>query len=636
MFIFADENPFELTTAITMCGIAGIIDHHADPPLRALLHGMLDRMVKRGPDGAGEHLSGALAMGMRRLSVIDLEGGWQPLFAADKQVVAFQNGEIYNYRELRRELESHGCVFRTHSDTESLAHGYAVWGIDGLLQRVDGMFALAIFDQRSGELHLARDRFGEKPLFYAASSGRFAWASNLFAVAGLPWVDTGIDPQALDDYLAVHYVAGSRTFFRGVRRLLPGHRMSLHIADAQPAITNYYRPRLDQRGLVGEEELADALEQSVRSRLVADVPVGVFLSGGLDSSLITAIAAKAQPGIMTFSMGFDSATHDEAEHAQRVAEHCGTRHHRFRFDADSFETLLPQVDSELDEPLGDQAALPLFWLCREARKHVTVALSGEGADELFGGYGYYRQFLGGAGLAQRWSDHLRGRPATRVFELRSFTRNPSPVTPSGFPLLTDAASRERLTGRTAATPDAWETDLIAWLDSANDAHKRAMAADIGTWLPDDLLVKFDRMAMASSLEGRAPYLTPRLAELALRNNAPFTRMSLADSKLALRRVARRWLPADILERPKQGFVLPMQNWLRSWFDKHDGATTYFSNAPLPGIDTTVAIELVNADLQNGLKRERLLYALVMLVEWRSSAEHRLRQSMLRTAGAQVG
>jgi asparagine synthase (glutamine-hydrolysing) len=615
-----------------MCGIAGILDLHSGAPLRAQLDGMLAWLLKRGPDGDGRFLEGPLALGMRRLSVIDLEGGWQPLYAADGQVVVFQNGEIYNYRALRSELEHAGFAFRTHSDTETLAHGYVAWGIDGLLARMDGMYALAILDKRSGELHLARDRFGEKPLFYASADGRFAWASNLLAVAALPWVGTETDPQALDDYLAAHYVAGPRTFFSNVRRLLPGHRLSLRIADPKPAFARYYRPRLDEASLVGDEELAATLEESVRSRLVADVPVGVFLSGGLDSSLITAIAAKAQPGIMTFSMGFDSVAHDEAEHAQRVAEYCGTRHHRFRFDADSFETLLPQVAAELDEPLGDQAALPLFWLCREARKHVTAALSGEGADELFGGYGYYRQFLGGAGLVQRWADRLRGRPVTHHAQLNRFIRNPAAVTPSGFPLLTDAATRERLIGSTSASDD-WETALIAWLDTANDTHKRAMAADIATWLPDDLLVKFDRMAMASSLEGRAPYLSPRLTELALRNNAPFARMSLTDSKLALRRVARRWLPRDILERPKQGFVLPMKVWLRRWFEHHGGVKSYFASRPLPGIDTAAAVTLVDADLRDGLNRERLLYALVMLAEWHRSALTRIAVRTGRTDAA---
>jgi len=602
-----------------MCGIAGVLDLRTDAPLRTQLERMLGWMLKRGPDGSGEYLDGPLAMGMRRLSVIDLEGGWQPLYSADGQVVAFQNGEMYNYRELRAELQRDGFAFRTNSDTEVLAHGYVAWGIDGLLQRVDGMFAYAIFDRRSGELHLARDRFGEKPLFYAAGDGRFAWASNLLALASLPWVDTDSDPQALDDYLAVHYVAGPRTFFRGVLRLLPGHRLSLRVADPVPAVARYYRPELAEAGRVSDSELADAMEYAVRSRLVADVPVGVFLSGGLDSSLITAIAARAQPGIMTFSMGFESSAHDEAEHAQRVADYCGTRHHRFRFDAGSFETLLPQVAAELDEPLGDQAALPLFWLCREARQHVTVALSGEGADELFAGYGYYRQFLGVGGMMQRLRDRLRGRKPTQALDLRRFTRNPTPVTPSGFPLLTDPGDRERLTGHANSGVDGWEGEFIGWLDSASDPHKRAMAADLGTWLPDDLLVKFDRMGMAHSLEGRAPYLSPRLAELALRGGNPGARMSLTDSKLALRRVARRWLPREILERPKQGFVLPMRSWLQRWFDARGGARAWLRESGLTGIDTEAVAALVESDLRDGLNRERLLYAIVMLAEWQRLA-----------------
>jgi asparagine synthase (glutamine-hydrolysing) len=594
-----------------MCGIAGIIDHHAQTPVREQLDWLLAWLVKRGPDGSGEYEDGALAMGMRRLSIIDIEGGWQPLYSADGQVVVFQNGEIYNYRELRAELKRRGFAFRTVSDTEVLAHGYAAWGLAGLLQRIDGMFALAILDRRDGTLHLARDRFGEKPLFYATEAGRFAWASHALALAALPWVDVDVDAQALDDYLAVHYVAGPRSFFRGIRRVLPGHSLSLRVANPTPEATRFYRARLDAAGRVSDGELAEALEASVRSRLVADVPVGVFLSGGLDSSLVTAIAAGAQPGIMTFSMGFDSAAHDEAAHAQRVAEYCGTRHHCFRFDADSFETLLPQVAAELDEPLGDQAALPLFWLCREARRYVTVALSGEGADELFAGYGYYRQFLGGAGLLARLA--ARRRPSAP--DLRRFTRNPAPLAPSGFPLLTDPADRERLTGCSLQDIGPWEGDLIAWLDGASDAHKRAMAADLATWLPDDLLVKLDRMGMANSLEGRAPYLAPRLVELALRSARGSTRMTLTESKRALRRVARRWLPRDILERPKQGFVLPMRAWLRSWFERRDGAAGWVREARLPWLDAEALVTLIENDLRDGLQRERLLYALIMLAEW---------------------
>jgi asparagine synthase (glutamine-hydrolysing) len=248
-----------------------------------------------------------------------------------------------------------------------------------------------------------------------------------------------------------------------------------------------------------------------------------------------------------------------------------------------------------------------------------VALSGEGADELFAGYGYYRQFLGVGGIVQRLRDRLRGRRPTQAPELRRFTRNPTPVTPSGFPLLTDPADRERLTGHANSGVDAWEGELIGWLDSASDAHKRAMAADLGTWLPDDLLVKFDRMGMAHSLEGRAPYLSPRLAELALRGTNPGARMSLTDSKLALRRVARRWLPREILERPKQGFVLPMRSWLQHWFDTRGGARAWLREGALTGIDTEAVAALVESDLRDGLNRERLLYALVMLAEWQRLA-----------------
>ena len=224
---------------------------------------------------------------------------------------------------------------------------------------------------------------------------------------------------------------------------------------------------------------------------------------------------------------------------------------------------------------------------------------------------------------QRLRDRLRGRQPTHAPDLRRFTRNPTAVTPSGFPLLTDPADRERLTGHAANPGDAWESELIRWLDSASDPHKRALAADLGTWLPDDLLVKFDRMGMASSLEGRAPYLTPRLAELALRGSDAHARMNLTESKRALRRIAQRWLPRDILERPKQGFVLPMKTWLRNWFDTRGGARTYFRGAALPDLDVQFVATLVERDLSEGLNRERLLYALVMLAEWRASAMARI-------------
>jgi asparagine synthase (glutamine-hydrolysing) len=594
-----------------MCGIVGLIDQVKGRVSPALLARMSEVMIARGPDGDGRYVDGAVAMGMRRLSIIDLDGGWQPFFSRDGDVVAFQNGEIYNHLELCRRLEGRGYHFKSHSDTEVLAHGYDAWGINGLLERLDGMFAIAILDRTRRELHLARDRFGEKPLFYAHSRGRFAYASNLLAVAALDWVDQAIDAQSLDRYLALHFVPGDATLFKSIKRVLPGERLTVPIDDPLPERHRYYAAALGDSESVMDDAIAAMIEEAVTSRLIADVPVGVFLSGGLDSSLVAAIAARHQPHIATFSMGFGSAAHDESAHAEAVARAIGSRHHHFQFDESSFRRLLPQVAAALDEPVGDQAQLPLYWLCQEARRHVTVALAGEGADEVFAGYGYY------AASSQRQSP----RQGQRLMD------DLGAITPSGFPLLTSAAERERLTGASGASADAWEAALFDWLGGASDGLQRATAADIATWLPDDLLVKFDRMAMAHSLEGRAPFLAAPVVEAGLRLS-PSEKQRGPTSKVALRRVAHRFLPAAIVERRKQGFVLPMQRWLGEWFGSAASVQDYFLARPLPGLDGREAARLARLDLAVGVKRERLLFALVLLVEWYRSFAGR-RQTLAR-------
>ncbi len=593
-----------------MCGIAGLIELGGAPP-RAWLDIMLDSIVHRGPDGDGRFLDGNVALGMRRLAVIDIEGGNQPLSSRDGRVVAFQNGEIYNFIELRRELAGCGYRFASQSDTEVLAHGYDRWGIEGLLSRIDGMFALAILDRDTGQLHLARDRFGEKPLFYASDPTRFAFGSSLTAIGALPWVNDSIDPLSLRRYLALHYCPGRRTILQGVSRLLPGERLTLHVGDLAVVRQRYYVPALGEPTQVSDDELADLVEDAVASRLVADVPVGVFLSGGLDSSIICAIAARHLPHILTFSMGFASPQHDESSHAAAVARATGARHHAFHFDSDSFVRLLPQVADALDEPVGDQACLPLLHLCAEARKHATVVLSGEGADEVFGGYGYYPD-APGVRLADRALAAVGVRDAGG--SLLGRTRA---VTPSGFPLLTDRGDRDRLLGPQEEADD-WEREMVEWLGAARDPLQRATAADVATWLPDDLLVKFDRMAMAVSLEGRAPYLAPRLAQVALRLPAS-ERHDGRTSKVALRRVAQRWLPASILDRRKQGFVLPMRDWLRRWFEAAGGVRAWCSAAPIPLVQASELEGIVSSDIENGVQRERLLYALVLLAQWHQSA-----------------
>ena len=609
-----------------MCGIAGLIDTVEGRIAPQLLESMRDVMVARGPDGVGNYFDGPVGMAMRRLSVIDIDGGWQPFFSRGDEIVAFQNGEIYNYRELKRQLEQLDHKFISQSDTEVLANGYAEWGVEELLRRVDGMYAIAILDRRERVLHLARDRLGEKQLFYTHTKGRFAYSSNLLALAALDWVSDEIDPDSLDRYLALHYVPGDATFFKAIKRVLPGERLAVSIDDPRPRRHRYYTPSIEQVDESSDNDLASLIEEAVESRLVADVPVGVFLSGGLDSSVIAAVAASRHPGIATFSMGFASPDHDESSYAQMVADRIGSDHHHFVFDEESFRSLLPQVAAALDEPVGDQAMLPLYWLCREARRHVTVALSGEGADEIFAGYNYYDNQPAGSGWRNRLKSTFGKVAPTREWHQR-LIRNSEPVTPSGFPLLTDIATRERLMGGNGCEVDEWEQTLFAWLNRSGNDLQRASATDVATWLPDDLLVKFDRMSMAHSLEGRAPYLDPKIVELGL--SLPHSqKIDASISKIALRRVAQRWLPKEILSRPKQGFVLPMAKWLAQWFANQASVRDYFCARAIPGLDMVELARLTEEDLSAGVRRERLLFALVLLVEWYQS--FRIRQHGIAT------
>lgn len=607
-----------------MCGILGFVEAEGRPADRARLLANNERMRARGPDGAGDFCEGEVGLAMRRLAVIDLEGGAQPLFARGGEVVAFQNGEIYNHEALRRELGRGGVEFRTRSDTEVLAHGYAAWGMDGLLARVDGMFAIALYDRRDRVLWLARDRFGEKPLFVArgdaagagADGPRLAYASSLKALGGLLGRPLELDPAGLDAYLALHFVPGRRTIFRGVERVLPGERWRVDLKSGAVERRRFFElplpaPRAIPRA-VADDELRSALDSAVRSRLVADVPVGVFLSGGLDSSLIAALAAQARPGIDTFSMGFGSGEHDETRFAELVARHVGSRHHQFQFDLGSFFALFGEVAAALDEPVGDPAQLPLLWLCREARRIATVALSGEGADELFGGYDYYAPFAPAVSLRERLARWRAGRPPELPARL---LEHDGRALASGFPLVFSRERRRELLPREAdEVPDEWELATLERLRAAHDPLQRASAADLLTWLPDDLLVKFDRMAMAVSLEGRAPYLDPRLAELALAL-PPEQRATATRRKVALARAAAPLLPRAILEREKHGFILPMKRWLAELFESEGGAERWFAARPLPLLDPQRLRPFLPAAGEGDLRRTRPLFSLALLHQW---------------------
>ncbi len=582
-----------------MCGIFGIIDHDQNrETLSRVVAAALESMFTRGPDGQGKWECDGQAHGMRRLAILDIEGGQQPFFAADGQVVVFQNGEIYNFRDLKRVLTDAGQCFRSECDTEVLALGYAQWGMRGLLDRLDGMFAIAVCDQRLRRLFLARDRYGEKPLYWTQSGRRFAYASTMLPLAALPWTAVDYDGWGLHRYLCLGLTPGDRTLCRGINRLLPGCWMEVAADTGETEIKRYhdFSPDAPLEYDWSLEQLEDELYKAVKSRLIADVPVGVFLSGGIDSSLLAYFAARDHSGINTFSIGFEDTAYDESIHAKTVAHHVGSTHHHFLFDERAFLDTLPRVAAALDDPIGDQACLPLFLLSTETSKFVSVALSGEGADEIFGGYFYYASTLGG-----------------EMPECHALIGGRYGATPSGFPHLIPADMAAEWLEYPPPKNSTFECELGSWLGRCPDRLRMAKLCDIRTWLADDLLVKLDRMGMAASIEGRAPYLAAGLEHW---RNLPISDSILENiPKYPLRLLAEKYLPRCVWDRPKQGFILPMRQWLRTWF-QHYGKTTFFKEHRIQGLRTSRVEEWAWNHLEDATPGwERPLFSLLLLYVW---------------------
>jgi asparagine synthase (glutamine-hydrolysing) len=592
-----------------MCGIAGFVDLSGKLELARILDQTLERMRFRGPDGFGSYIQGNHAIGMRRLSIVDHSTGEQPKSNETGQIRVVQNGEIYNYRLLRKQLISRGHSFKSVSDTEVLIHGYEEWGIEGLLGKIDGMFAFAIIDESRKVLHLARDPFGEKPVYLHFGQKLFGFASNMKALMSSLHLSQEIDSFSLMRYLALHYIPGRRTIFREVERLLPGERMEFSLIDGTCKRLKYFELIEPVDDISNPEELESILKEAVESRLVGDVPVGVFLSGGLDSSFVTYLAAKHMPDIKTFSIGFDSVSQDESQYAISMAKVCGVDHHMVKFSEKDFASLLPEVASILDEPLGDQAALPTYKLCKEASRQVKVVLSGEGADEFFGGYSYYGMFA----TKESFLKKLFGRRSTP--RIPSFLDESYGITPSGFPLVTNKEVW-KLLGKESCleTNDQWEVDLISYLDTLNDPLRRACATDVLSWLPDNLLVKLDRMTMSMSLEGRCPFLEKKLAEYAFRLPSS-KKLNGNESKVALRFLARKSLPKSAWKRKKQGFVLPMALWLKNYLETNGGPKNFVKDRNCDCLDSDALIMLLERWSGDATGTERALYALVMFLEW---------------------
>ncbi|MEX0973055.1 MAG: asparagine synthase (glutamine-hydrolyzing) [Solirubrobacterales bacterium] len=561
-----------------MCGICGmaVAGRDAAADLEAVQR-MNARLAHRGPDSEGAFHDGGVALAMRRLSIIDLERGDQPISSEDGGVTVVQNGEIYNYRELRAELERAGHRFRTASDTEVLVHLYEQHG-EGFVERLRGMFAIALWDARERRLLLARDRFGIKPLYYRLAGGTLSFASELKALIEQPGFSRAIDPRAVAAFLAFNSIPAPLTIFAEARKLPPG-TLALW-RDGELTQSRYARPAPAPAGEVrrrpaGElaEQLRETLRDSVRAHLVADVPVGVLLSGGVDSAGIVALAAaeQAEP-VKTFSVGFEEASFDELERARLVAGRHGTDHHEIVLRPDAVE-LFPKLVEAFDEPFGDSSALPTYLVSELAAGEVKVALSGEGGDELFGGYyTYVADLLAArvgrlAALAAPLAELLPSSDAkvSLDYKAKRFARG------AGLPPLErhhawkEIFSRQTQAALLGGRDPGWDpVDLYRerYAETAGaEPLARLQDVDLGIYLVDDLLVKTDRSSMAHSLELRVPFLDNEVAAMALGLATPLKVRGLAKKRL-LRRALAPLLPEEILRAPKQGFSIPVAAWLR--------------------------------------------------------------------------
>jgi asparagine synthase (glutamine-hydrolysing) len=620
-----------------MCGIAGIF--HVDVPKPVdpdRVAAMADALAHRGPDGSGVWTAPGVGLGHRRLSIIDVEGSPQPMLSPDRRAAISFNGEIYNYREVRAELEAKGHRFRTAGDTEVILAAWRQWG-PASLERLNGMFAFAIYDAASDSLFLARDRLGVKPLFLCElGDGMLLFGSELKAILAHPRFRPVVSPQAVEDYLAFGYVPDDASILEGVRKLPAGHYLHLRRGLPTPQPVRWWDVDFSAPSRASEaalrEELVDRLRAAVRSRMVADVPLGAFLSGGVDSSAVVAFMAEAsKQAVLTCSIGFDEADHDETRFAAEVAQRFATDH-RSRIVASEDFPLIERLAASFDEPFADASALATYQVCALARERVKVALSGDGADEAFAGYRRYRLFMAeeraraalpaplrrGIGKAGDlypkldWAPQpLRARTTLQAIGKDSgeaYAEAVGATPPSIRSMLYNADFRSALQGHRAE--DRYARLMRA--APAGDALSRAQYADLKIWLPGDILTKVDRTSMAVSLEAREPLLDHRLVEFAARLPSRL-RLRGGQGKYLLKNALEGRLPDSILHRRKMGFVTPVSAWLRGPLAGEAAAIAQGSAlASLGWFDPAFIARAAEEHRRGRVDHGRLLWQLLML------------------------
>ncbi len=573
-----------------MCGIAGLFDGQGrDPFAPGLIKSMADAIAHRGPDGEGFHTAPGLALAHRRLAIIDIGGGHQPMFTPDGNLAVVFNGEIYNFMELRRELEELGHRFRSRSDTEVILYAWRAWGVQ-CVRRFSGMFAFALWDRRTETLLIARDRIGKKPLYYTVREGRWlAFGSELKALHASGWSSRKVSAQAIEDYLSYGYVPDPKTIYTDVHKLPPGHVMCWR-RGANPIITAYWDLDLDSVHRISQDdakaELHQRLHKAVSDRLISDVPLGAFLSGGVDSSAVVAhMAGLSSSPVKTCTIGFGESSHDEREYARKLADRYHTEHRERVLPPDSLSPgsgLLDRISHVYDEPFADMSALPTYRVCAAAREQVKVALSGDGGDEGFGGYRRYRfhmrehmarRFLPQAirgplfGTLARFYPQLDRAP----YFLRAkntFTELSQDAVGAYFTnvaIAADPARRAIYTPRLMNELSGYHAkSVIAPMIAATagrDPLLQAQYVDLKTWLAGRMLVKVDRASMANGLEVRSPFLAHDLFQWAASLPAAL-KINGGEQKRILKKALEPLVPNELLYRPKQGFGVPLSAWLR--------------------------------------------------------------------------
>jgi asparagine synthase (glutamine-hydrolysing) len=610
-----------------MCGIAGLIASGSEPPEQNPLEAMAAAMLHRGPDEGAVRTFGRAAFAFRRLSIIDVTGGAQPIANEDATCHIICNGEIYNYKPLRDELLGLGHRFRTASDVETILHGYEEWG-DRVVERLRGMFALALWDEKRQRLLLARDRLGKKPLVYCEWPGGLAFASELQGLLAHPRVPRRIALDAVHQYLTYQYVPAPLTAFQGVLKLPPAHRLVWERERIR--VERYWLPSSQPPLAIGEGEAAVELRrllgEAVRSRLMSEVPLGAFLSGGIDSSSVVALMAE-HGRVKTFSIGFEEQAFSELPYARLVAQRYDTEHHEFIVRPDAAE-ILPKLVRHYGEPYADSSALPTYYLARMTRQHVTVALNGDGGDELFAGYDRYQAlsvYSAAARLrrvrrtAQRLVRALGRRVPVRLGRLvraaadrpeESYARTMSCFVPEEKLALYSPELRSQLERNNAFGP----LDELYGLADAPDLLGRTLFVDTLSYLPGDLLAKVDIATMACGLEGRSPFLDQEVVEFAARLPSAL-KLRGCKGKRVLRRAVRDLLPDAILSRSKKGFGVPIGRWFRGSLHDFAHELLFSQTATERPYFSRAEVRRIWEEHQHGHERGHQIWALVCFELW---------------------